>query len=110
LIGVGFLATWAMISNLTAHLFLTVWRPFRLGQVVSLLPEDLKGRVVDRTMMFTVLREESGATLMIPNNLFFQKIFRVDENRENRTDAAVSNTYAGDCQLGRANETRPPIT
>jgi hypothetical protein len=77
--------------------------------VVSLLPEDLKGRVVDRTTMFTVLREESGATLMIPNNLFFQKIFRVDENRENRKDAAVSNTYAGDCRLVRANETRPPV-
>jgi len=27
--------------------------------------------------MFTVLREESGSVLQIPNNLFFQKMFRV---------------------------------
>ncbi len=27
--GVGFLATWAIISNFTASLFLTIWRPFR---------------------------------------------------------------------------------
>ena len=77
LIGVGFLATWAMVSNVTASLFLAVWRPFHLGDTVELLPENLKGRAVDRNLMFTVLREDSGSLLQIPNNLFFQKIFRV---------------------------------
>ena len=76
-IGVGFLAVWAMISNITASLFLTIWRPFHLGQTVELLPESLKGRVTSRDMMFTALREDSGATLHVPNNLFFQKMFRV---------------------------------
>src|SRR5262245_4664753 len=28
LVGVGFLATWAMVSNVTASFFMTVWRPF----------------------------------------------------------------------------------
>jgi len=88
LIGVGFLATWAIVSNVTANFFLSVWRPFHLGQTVSLLPEDLKGRVVDRTMMFTELREEGGASLMIPNNLFFQKMFRVGENVVERSPEA----------------------
>jgi small-conductance mechanosensitive channel len=77
IVGVGFLATWAMVSNITANLFLTIWRPFRLGDTVELLPENLKGRAVDRNLMFTVLQEEGGSVLQIPNNLFFQKIFRV---------------------------------
>jgi small-conductance mechanosensitive channel len=76
-IGVGFLAVWAMISNVTAALFLAVWRPFQHGQTVEILPEALRGRVVDRNMMFTVLREDAGSVLNIPNNLFFQRIFRV---------------------------------
>jgi small-conductance mechanosensitive channel len=76
-IGVGFLAVWAMISNVTASLFITIWRPFRLGHTVELLPENLKGHVVDRNMMYTVIHEESGALLHVPNNLFFQKMFRV---------------------------------
>ena len=76
-IGVGFLATWAMISNITASLLLAIWRPFRLGDNVELLPENLKGRAIDRNLMFTVLREDSGALLQVPNNLFFQKMFRV---------------------------------
>jgi small-conductance mechanosensitive channel len=77
IIGAGFLATWAIISNVTAALFLAIWRPFHLGDNVEMFPENLKGRAVDRNLMFTVLREESGSVLQIPNNLFFQKIFRV---------------------------------
>lgn len=77
LVGVGFLATWTMISNFTASLFLTLWRPFHLGQTVEILPENLKGRVTDRNLMFTMLREESGSSLQVPNNIFFQKLFRV---------------------------------
>jgi len=78
-IGVGFLATWAMISNVTASLFITIWRPFRLGDTVEIVPENLKGRVIDSNMMFVAVREDSGAIIRIPNNLFFQKMFRVVE-------------------------------
>ena len=34
-IGVGFLATWAMVSNFTASFFIALWRPFRLGDTVD---------------------------------------------------------------------------
>jgi len=76
-IGVGFLATWALVSNFTAYFFLVMWRPFHFGQTVELLPENLKGRVTDRNLLFTTLREDNGSVIQIPNNLFFQKIFRV---------------------------------
>ena len=69
-----------MISNFTASFFLVLWRPFHFGQTVEMLPENLKGRVIDRNLMFTTLSEESGSVIQIPNNLFFQKIFRVSGN------------------------------
>ena len=72
-IGVGFLATWAMVSNFTASFFLTIWRPFRLGDTVVLLPENTVGRVTDRNLMFTVLHEQDGSVVNVPNNLFFRK-------------------------------------
>ena len=81
-IGVGFLAVWTIISHVTANIFITIWRPFQLGHTIELLPENLKGRVIDRNMMFTVVREDSSALLHIPNNLFFQKMFRVTGSRE----------------------------
>jgi small-conductance mechanosensitive channel len=81
IVGVGFLAVWTMVSNVTASLFITLWRPFHLGQTIELLPENLKGRAIDRNMMFTTLREEGGSILQVPNNLFFQKMFRVSGSR-----------------------------
>ena len=80
IIGVGFIATWAMTSNFTASFFLALWRPFHVGQTVEVLPENLKGRVVGRNLMFTTLTEESGSVLQIPNSLFFQKMFRVSSD------------------------------
>src|SRR5215469_1379477 len=72
IIGVGFIATWAMTSNFTASFFLALWRPFHVGQTVEVLLENLKGR--------TTLTEESGSVLQIPNSLFFQKMFRVSSD------------------------------
>jgi len=77
IIGAAFVATWAIVSNMTADFLLTVWRPFRIGDTVELLPEKLKGRAVARNLMFTALLEDDGCVLQVPNNLFFQKIFRV---------------------------------
>ncbi|MEJ2059708.1 MAG: mechanosensitive ion channel family protein [Gammaproteobacteria bacterium] len=75
-IGVGLLAVWTMISNITASLFIWIWRPYELGQQIEILPEGFKGRAVDRNMMFTEVREDDGNILAIPNNLFFQRIIR----------------------------------
>jgi small-conductance mechanosensitive channel len=76
-IGVGFLATWTMVSNVTASCFIAIWKPFHLGDTVEVLPESLKGRVIDSNLMFVTVREDSGNLIQIPNNLFFQKMFRV---------------------------------
>lgn len=38
-VGVGFLATWTMISNFTANFFLVLWRPFRFGRPSKFSPK-----------------------------------------------------------------------
>jgi small-conductance mechanosensitive channel len=96
IVGVGFLATWTMISNITASFFLAFWHPFHLGDTIELLPENLSGRVIDSNLMFVVVRENGGGVIQIPNNLFFQKMFRVSgstqrtlfEEYESGTDLA----------------------
>lgn len=75
-VGVGLLAVWTMVSNITATLFIWIWRPYTIGQHIELLPDGIKGRAVDRSLMFTTVEEADGSTLMIPNNLFFQRIIR----------------------------------
>src|SRR5215831_3039571 len=101
IIGVGFLATWTMVSNITASFFIAFWRPFRLGDNIEILPENLRGRVIDSNLMFVVVREDGGAVIQIPNNLFFQKMFRVTGNG-NKT---LFEEYESDTDLVRP--TRP---
>lgn len=86
-VGVGLLAVWAMVSNVTAHFFILIWKPYELGERIELIPDGIKGRAVDRSLMFTILREDDGSTLMVPNNLFFQRIVRRAPN--NNHDTAV---------------------
>lgn len=84
-IGVGLLAVWALVSNITANFFILIWKPYELGDRVELIPDGIKGRAVDRSLMFTVLREEDGSTLMVPNNLFFQRIVRRAPDKAHQT-------------------------
>jgi small-conductance mechanosensitive channel len=104
IIGVGFLATWTMISNITASFFIAFWRPFHLGDTVEMLPENFSGRVIDRNLMFVVVRENGGAVIQIPNNLFFQKMFRVSGN-SNKTlfeEYESDNDFAQRARLDQA--------
>ena len=98
-IGVGFLATWTMVSNITASFFIAVWRPFHLGDTVEVLPERLKGRVIDSNLMFVVVREDGGALIQIPNNLFFQKMFRVT----GRSDPSLFEVLESGANVSRSN-------
>lgn len=83
-VGVGLLAVWTMVSNITASLFIWIWRPYELGEHIEVLPDGLKGRTIDRSLMFTEIREEDGSTLMVPNNLFFQRIIRRAPNDDHK--------------------------
>src|SRR5258708_32317966 len=76
-VGVGFLATWTMVSNVTASFFIAIWKPFHLGDTVEVLPESLKGRAVDSNLMFVTVREDGGTLVQIPNNMVFQQMVRV---------------------------------
>lgn len=97
IVGVGFLATWAMVSNITASFFIALWRPFHLGDTIEILPENFAGRVIDSNLMFVIVRESSGALVQIPNNLFFQKIFRV----RGSNNKSLFEQYELDSDLGR---------
>ena len=73
--GVGLIATWAMVSNWTAWMLIVLTRPFRLGDKVQILPENLSGQVARQGLMFTELDQEDGGCVVVPNNFFFQRIY-----------------------------------
>ena len=76
LVAIGFVALWSVLSNTLCTFVLIIFKPFSVGDELHIPSDDVTGKVVDVSLMFTTLREESGALIQIPNNMFFQKVFK----------------------------------
>jgi small-conductance mechanosensitive channel len=75
-VAIGFVATWSVLSNFSCTFFLILFKPFAIGDELSMPDDKIKGRVVDITLMFTVVEDADGFLVNIPNNQMFQKHFR----------------------------------
>lgn len=81
---VAFFAAWSVLSNLFCALLIYTTRAFRIGETVELIENSekpgLKGQVVEINLVYTTLHEAHadgiGATLQVPNSLFFQRVLR----------------------------------
>ena len=76
LVAIGFVAVWSVLSNFLCTFVLVVLKPFHVGDQVELPGPGIKGKVVDLTSVYTILETAEGETTMVPNNLFFQLIFK----------------------------------
>lgn len=76
LVAVGFIAVWSVLSNWLCTFVILLTRPFSIGDEVEFAGEPVKGRVVDINFVYTTLHAEDGASVQVPNNLFFQKVLR----------------------------------
>jgi small-conductance mechanosensitive channel len=73
LLAIGFVAVWSVLSNTLCSLILMIIRPYRVGDTLSLPPDELKGKVVNFNLIFTTLETDDGCLLQVPNNIFFQR-------------------------------------
>lgn len=76
MVAIGFVAVWSLLSNLMCAFMLVAFRPFRIGDMLEIPSEEVGGRAVDITLLFTTLEADDGALIRVPNNQFFQKIFK----------------------------------
>lgn len=76
MVAIGFVAVWSILSNVLATLVILIWRPFNVGEEIEISPENLGGRVVDISFMYTILRSEDGVRTSVPNNMFAQKFIK----------------------------------
>ncbi len=76
LVAIGFVAVWSILSNILATLIILIWRPFNVGERITVLPEGLEGQVIDINFMYTTLKSDGGSKVAIPNNFFAQKFVR----------------------------------
>ncbi|MCF7914332.1 MAG: mechanosensitive ion channel family protein [Spirochaetaceae bacterium] len=82
LIAIGFVAVWSILSNVVAGMLLFFNQTLRIEDQIELLPDGIKGKVLDVNSFFVILVDEEGNKFHVPNNFFFQKYVKHNEKRE----------------------------
>lgn len=85
-LGIGFFATWSLLSNITSSIILFFNHPLKLGDTIKILDKDypFEGEITELTYFFIHLRTKEGEIVTIPNSLLLQKSVAVVENSDNR--------------------------
>ncbi|TXN35289.1 mechanosensitive ion channel [Flagellimonas hymeniacidonis] len=75
IVGIGFVAQWSILSNLTASVILFFSHPLRLGDRVRVMDKDFDwtGKVEDISGFYLFMRTDDGRKISIPTNLVIQK-------------------------------------
>lgn len=76
LVAIGFVAVWSVLSNLLCTFVLVAFKPFAVGDEIEFPVDNVKGRVSDLSLIFTTLKVSETESVLIPNNTFFQRLFR----------------------------------
>lgn len=76
LVAIGFVAVWSILSNFLCTFVLIMFKPFSVGDDLEIPSDSVAGKVVDLTLIYTTLRSPAGEYVQVPNNMFFQKIFK----------------------------------
>lgn len=79
IIGVAFFAQWSILSNITAGIIMFFNAPFRVGDRIHILDKDIPiiATIENIQTFYTHIRTEDDELIVIPNNLFLQKIVSV---------------------------------
>lgn len=78
-IGVAMFAQWSLLSNITAGIVMYFSAPFRIGDHIRMLDKDFMIEAVIENIrtFYTHIRTEEGEVIVIPNNLFLQKMVSI---------------------------------
>lgn len=74
-LGVGFIAQWSILSNLTSSVILFFNHPMRIGDRIRIVDKDYDwvGVVKDITGFFIYIKTDKGEYISFPNSLVLQK-------------------------------------
>jgi len=78
-IGVAFFAQWSILSNITAGLIMFFTAPYRIGDRIHIIDKDLpiEATIENIETFYTHIRTDEDELIVLPNNVFLQKIVSV---------------------------------
>lgn len=84
LLGVALFAQWSILSNVTAGIVMFFSAPYRVGDSIHIIDKDAPITAVIENIgtFYTHIRTEENELIVLPNNLFLQKIVSVKKGNE----------------------------
>jgi len=78
-IGVALFAQWSVLSNVTAGLIMFFSAPFRIGDHINIIDKDIPitATIEHIQSFYTHIRTDDNELIVIPNNVFLQKIVSI---------------------------------
>ncbi len=76
MIAVAFFAVWSLVGNILAGFIIFFASPFKINDVIEVLPDGITGRVLAINSFYTVIADDQDNYINIPNSIFFQKFIR----------------------------------
>lgn len=80
-IGVALFAQWSILSNITAGIIMFFTPPFRIGTRIHIIDKDIPitATIESINAFYTHIRTNENELIVLPNNIFLQKIVSVKE-------------------------------
>lgn len=82
IIGVALFAQWSVLSNITAGLIMFFSASYRVGNKIQFLDKDMAVTATIEIIgtFYTHIRTEEDELIVIPNNLFLQKVVAIKKH------------------------------
>ncbi len=82
-IGIGFFATWSLLSNVFSAFLLFSTVPFKIDDKITIKDGDnsIAGIVIDMTLFYIIMKNSDEETVIVPNNMIFQKVVIKHESK-----------------------------
>jgi small-conductance mechanosensitive channel len=102
-LGVGFFATWSILSNITSGLLLYFNHPLHIGDHIKIMDKEapVEGTLKDISVFFMHIETLEGETVTIPNSVVTQKTISIKSSEENKkkfSRAALKKNEPADVQ------------
>ena len=82
-LGVGFFATWSILSNITSGILLFFNHPLHIGDNIKILDKEMQveGTLKDISLFFMHIETIDGEMITIPNSVVTQKVISISQNK-----------------------------
>jgi len=87
MIAIAFFAVWSLVGNILAGVIIYFTSPFKLDDLIEVMPDGIRGRVLTINTFYAVLQDDEGNYINVPNSLFFQKYIKVIRGKNAKTSS-----------------------